>query len=295
MLKTLLNLLVVKLFVNAGIIADGAKLERIADEYSFTEGPAVDWSGNVYFTDQPKNHILKWSAASGDITLFTNNSGRANGLYVSNDGNLLSCSDMDNQLWSIDVQTGTQTVMVSDYEGKLLNGPNDVWQDPYGGIYFTDPLYPRDYWTRDPKTQQSCEGVYYIAPNQKEVVRVVSDLVKPNGIVGTSDGVFLYIADIGDNKTYKYEIQRDGSLAYKKLFVSMGSDGMTIDNQGNVYLVGDGVTVFNPSGEKIEYIPIEADWTANICFGGEDFKTLFITASQYVYTLRMNVRGTRWK
>jgi len=124
-------------------------------------------------------------------------------------------------------------------------------------------------------------------------VKVDTDLKKPNGIIGTPDGKKLYVADIGDNKTYVYDIQPDGMLTNRKLFAPLGSDGMTIDNRGNIYLTGRGVTVFNSKGEQIEHIPIEANWTANICFGGEDMKTLFITASQYLYSLRMNVTGVR--
>lgn len=117
------------------------------------------------------------------------------------------------------------------------------------------------------------------------------DLEKPNGIIGSPDGKLLYVADIKAGKTYVYEIRQDGKLTNKKLFTSMGSDGMTIDQQGNIYLTGKGVTVFNPNGEQIAHIPVEAGWTANVCFGGKDMKTLFITASENLYSLKMNVAG----
>jgi gluconolactonase len=189
---------------------------------------------------------------------------------------------------------GNHTVLVSDFGGKKLNGPNDLWvHRKNGGIYFTDPLYKRNYWTRDPAMQQEGEYVYYLKPDRKTIVKADTGLKKPNGIIGTPDGKRLYVADIGDSKTYVYDIQPDGTLSNKKLFCSMGSDGMTIDNQGNIYITGNGVTVFNAKGEQIEHIPIEARWTANICFGGKDMKTLFITASQYLYGLRMNVKGVR--
>ncbi len=273
------------------IIASGAKVEKLADGFSFTEGPAVDKKGNVYFTDQPKDRILVWSV-DGKLSEF-GSFGRANGMYFDKDGRLLSCSDMDNEIWSIGMD-GSHTVLVAGFDGKKLNGPNDLWVHPQnGGIYFTDPLYKRGYWTRDPKMQQEGEYVYYLKPDRKTVVKVAADLKKPNGIIGTPNGKRLYVADIDDNKTYVYDIQPDGSLANKKLFAPMGSDGMTIDNKGNIYLTGKGVTVFNPKGEKIEHIPVEAGWTANVCFGGKDMKTLFITASQYLYSLRMNVKGVR--
>jgi len=273
------------------IIASGAKVEKLADGFSFTEGPAVDQKGNVYFTDQPNDRIWIWSV-DGKLSEF-GSFGRANGMYFDRDGRLLTCSDRDNELWSVGMD-GSHTVLVADFDGKKLNGPNDLWVHPKnGGIYFTDPLYQRNYWTRDHAMQQEGEYVYYLKPDRKTVVKVDTDLKKPNGIIGTPDGKKLYVADIGDSKTYVYDIQPDGALANKKLFCSMGSDGMTIDNKGNIYLTGRGVTVFNSKGEKIEHIPIEANWTANICFGGKDMKTLFITASQNLYGLRMNVKGVK--
>ena len=273
------------------IIAHGAKVEKLADGFRFTEGPAVDKKGNVYFTDQPNDRIMKWST-NGKLSVFLDKTGRANGMYFDKKGNLLSCSDMENEIWSIN-KKGEHIVLLTDYNGKRLNGPNDLWIRPDGGIYFTDPLYVRDYWIRDPKMQQEGEYVYFLSPDHKTVILVDTDLEKPNGIIGTPDGKHLYVADIKAGKTYIYEIQKNGLLANKKLFVEMGSDGMTIDSEGNIYLTGNGVAVFNKNGEKIEHIPIEARWTANVCFGGKDMKTLFITASQYLYSLRMNVKGVK--
>jgi gluconolactonase len=125
------------------------------------------------------------------------------------------------------------------------------------------------------------------------LIRVTDDLVTPNGIIGTPDGKKLYVADLGDKKTYVYDIDPDATLSNKTLFCLMGSDGMTIDNEGNVYLTGRGVTVFNPAGEKIEHIPIDAGWTANVCFGGADRHTLFITAQKSLFALRMRVKGVQ--
>ncbi len=274
-----------------GIIANGAQVTKLADGFSFTEGPAVDKYGNVYFTDQPNNKILVWSV-DNQLTTFHDDGGRANGLYFDSDGNLLSCSDLNNQLWKIGMD-GKHTVLVADFGGKLLNGPNDLWIHPNGTIYFTDPLYKRPYWTRDPEMQQDGEHVYHFDSNTKSLTRVATDLEKPNGIIGTPDGKKLYVADIKAGKTYVYDIASDGSLQNKKLFAEMGSDGMTIDNHGNIYLTGKGVTVFNPQGEKIEHIQVEANWTANVCFGGKKMKTLFITASDALYSVEMKVSGTR--
>jgi len=276
---------------NKSIIAPEAKVEKLAEGFLFTEGPAVDRQGNVYFTDQPNDRIMKWSV-DGELSVFLDKTGRANGMYFDKEGNLLSCSDMENEIWSIN-EKGEHTILVTEFNGKKLNGPNDLWIRPDGGIYFTDPLYVRNYWTRDPQRQQEGEYVYFLSPDRKSLVSVETELQKPNGIIGTPDGKRLYVADIQAGKTYVYEIQPDGSLVNKKLFAEMGSDGMTIDREGNIYLTGRGVTVFNPKGEKIEHIPVEARWAANVCFGGSDMKTLFITASQYLYSLRMNVEGVR--
>lgn len=272
------------------IVAKGAKVEKLGDGYSFTEGPAVDRKGNVYFTDQPNDKIFRWSAETGEISLFTYQAGRSNGLYFDKKGKLLSAADMYNQLWSFD-KSGNHTVLVSDYKGKLLNGPNDLWIAPTGALYLTDPLYKREYWTRNPERQQDGEHVYYLSADRSRFFPVDESLVKPNGIVGTPDGKKLYVADIGADKTYVYTINADGSLSGKKLFVSMGSDGMTIDNQGNVYLTGKGVTVFDKTGRQLTHIPIPENWTANVVFGGKDRSTLFITAMGAVYGLKMKVKG----
>jgi gluconolactonase len=268
------------------------KVKLLAEGFHFTEGPAVDPDGNVYFTDQPNNRILKWSAEEEKLSVFSENAGRANGLYFDKKGYLLSCSDMDNEIWKFDMN-GNHVALVTDFEGKKLNGPNDLWIAPDGGIYFTDPLYKRDYWTRDPEMQQDGEHVYYLSPDYKKLIRVATDLEKPNGIIGSPDGKYLYVADIKAGKTYVYEIQADATLANKKLFAPEGSDGMTIDRDGNIYLTGKGVTVFNPKGGQIVNIPVKAGWTANVCFGGKDMKTLFITASEYLYSLEMDVAGVR--
>ena len=214
--------------------------------------------------------------------------GRANGLSFDREGNLWACADEKNELWRID-RAGKATVVVKDYQGKLLNGPNDVWIRPGGGLYFTDPHYKRPYWKRGPKEMDEC--VYYLAPDHKTLTRVIDDLKQPNGIIGTPDGKLLYVADIGAGKTYRYRIQPDGTLKEKKLFCELGSDGMTIDSEGNVYLTGKGVSVFDPAGKKIEQIDVPETWTANVCFGGKDRQTLFITASKGVYGLRMAVHG----
>jgi gluconolactonase len=276
-------------FADNTLVAPGAHLIKIADGFDFTEGPATDAKGNIFFTDQPNDRILEWHAADGKITTFLQGCGRANGTCFDAQGDLWMCSDEHNALWRIS-SSGSVTVVVAEYEGKRLNGPNDVWIRPDGGLYITDPFYVRSYWVHGHQ-EQDTEGVYYLPPGGKTLRRVVSDFKQPNGIIGTPDGKTLYVADIGAGTTYRYTILPDGSLEDKRLFCQLGSDGMTIDSAGNVYLTGHGVTIFDPAGVQILHIPIPEDWTGNLCFGGTDRHTLFITASKSVYTVAMRVHG----
>lgn len=269
------------------IVAPGAELQKLADGFSFTEGPAADAAGNVYFTDQPNDRIMKWST-TGELTTFMQPSGRSNGMYFDADGNLWTCADDKNQLWRISPDKEV-TVVVKDYQGKLLNGPNDLWIRPDGGIYFTDPFYKRPYWDRGPQ-EIDVQGIYYLSPDRKQLTLVVDDYQQPNGLIGTPDGKILYVADIRGGRTYAFDVQPDGSLTNRRLFCELGSDGMTMDNRGNVYLTGKGVTVFDKTGKQIRHIAVPERWTANICFGGPDRDTLFITASQGLYSLKMQVR-----
>lgn len=271
-----------------GVAQPGATLQQVSNQFTFTEGPAVDKAGNIYFTDQPNDKIWTYNT-DGKLSVFMDKAGRSNGLYFDKKGNLIACADQNSELWSIS-PTKKVTVLFRDYQGKRLNGPNDLWIDPTGGIYFTDPYYQRDYWQR--KTPDlDRQNVYYLPSGKTEAVRVDGDLMQPNGIVGTPDGKSLYVADIRANKTYKYQIGADGSLTNRQLHVPQGSDGMTLDSQGNLYLTGRGVTVYNPAGKKLGTIPVPSKWVGNVCFGGKDRRTLFITASESVYTLPMQVAG----
>ena len=271
------------------IVQPGAKLEKLADGFLFTEGPTADAKGNVYFTDQPNNRILVWRI-EGKLHTFLEPSGRSNGLAFDSRGNLWSCADEKNELWKI-APDKSVTIIPSKYNDKPLNGPNDLWIAPGGGIYFTDPYYERSWWDHN-SMPQDIQGVYYLTPDQKKIIRVADDLVQPNGIVGAPDGKTLYVADIAGNKTWSYSISKNGSLTNKTLFCEMGSDGMTMDINGNIYLTGKGVTVFDKNGNQIGNISVPEDWTANVCFGGSDMKSLFITASKGLYRIKLKVKGT---
>lgn len=257
-------------------------LMELAGGFQFTEGPAVDKDGNIFFTDIPNNRIHKWSA-DGKLSTFLENSEGANGLYFDKDGNLLACLGGGGKLVSIDSQ-GEKTVRADTFRYKPFNSPNDLWIAPDGGIYFTDPRYgPRD------NLPQDGEHVYYIPPylppERKKVIRVIADMVRPNGVIGTPDGKTLYIADHGAGKTYSYKINPDGSLSDKKMLAEQGSDGMTLDQYGNIYLTGKAITIYNPSGKLIGTIEVPQT-PSNVCFG-KDKKTLFITARKSLCSVKM--------
>lgn len=273
--------------------APGATLKLAAEGFKFTEGPAVDPKGDVYFTDQPNDRIMKWAAATGKVETFMQPCGRANGLYFDREGKLIACADEKSELRRIDVKTKEFTVLLDGFDKKLFNGPNDVWVDPQDGMYFTDPFYKRDYWQGREKPEQEKQRLFFLPKGAKAPVIADDTLVQPNGIIGSPDGKLLFVADIGDKKTWQYEIAADGKLRNRKLFCEMGSDGMTRDTSGNLYLTGKGVTVFDKDGKKLGEIPVAEGWTANVTFGGRDMKTLFITAMDSVYTLEMAVAGSR--
>jgi gluconolactonase len=272
----------------ATVIAPGAKLEKLSGDFKFTEGPTCDAAGNVFFTDQPSNRIMKWSV-DGKLSTFLQPGGRANGMYFDAHGNLVACADEKTELWAI-TPGGQHTVLAKEFNGRRLNGPNDVWVRPDGGLYFTDPFYKRDWWDYHERPQDG-EHVYFLSADRKTLKRVTTDLLQPNGLIGTPDGQRLFVADIRAGKTYAYNIQPDGILTSKRLHCELGSDGMTLDTEGNLYLTGKGVIVFDKTGKQLEHIPVPEPWTANVSFGGKDHRTLFITASTGLYSIRTKYGG----
>ena len=180
---------------------------------------------------------------------------------------------------------GKVTTLAKAYEGKPFNSPNDLWIDPAGGVWFTDPRYGNQ-----DDLQQGGFHVYYLEKSGAAVVRVLDDLAKPNGIIGTRDGKTLYVADPGAKKTFAYTIAAGGKLTNKRLFAETGSDGMTLDASGNLYITSKEVLVYSPAGKLIRKIAVPEN-PSNVCFGGEDRRTLFITARTSVYSLAMSVAG----
>jgi gluconolactonase len=269
------------------LVAKNAKVTKAGGAYSFTEGPSVAHDGKIYFTDQPNNKIEVWSE-DGTISNFTSSAERANGTYFNKQGELVVCGDLHNRLVVFDAKKQSRT-LAENFEEKHLNGPNDLWIAPGGGIYFSDPYYFRDYWEAGHQELQKVRGVYYRDPSGK-ITRVIDDFKQPNGLIGTPDGKTLYVSDINDRKIWKYTILTDGTLAGKTLFAPEGSDGMTIDQQGNVYLTNKSVSIYNPRGENIGRIEIP-EQPSNLCFGGKKRNILFVTARTSVYTIKMRAKG----
>lgn len=266
------------------LIAAGATVQKIQGDFSFIEGPTPDKEGNVYFSDIPENRIYKWSP-DGTVSLVREDSGGANGLIFDGDGNLLACEGTAQRITSMD-RNGKISVILDRYKGKRLNSPNDLWIDAKGGFYFTDPRY--QFFTHP--VEQDGDHVYYVSPDRNTVTRVVDDMKKPNGVLGTKDGKKLYVADTSGTISV-FKVKKDATLGGKKLFARQGSDGMTMDEHGNLYLTWiTGVAIYNPKGKRIETIKVP-EMPANAGFGGKDGKTLIITARTSLYSIQMNVRG----
>ncbi len=269
------------------IIAKNAKLQKEATGFSFTEGPAVDKNGRIFFTDQPNDKIFIWEEKK-EVSSYLEGTGRSNGLFFNTENQLVACADEFNQLVYFD-KNKEKNVIQEGFEGKHLNAPNDLWISPNEGIYFSDPYYPRTWWSKNHQMEQEVQGVFYVSPDGN-MIRVIADFERPNGLIGTPDGKTLYVADIKAEKIWKYNIETDGTLTNKTFFAPHGSDGMTIDHQGNVYLTSEKVWVYNPDGELIEEIEVP-EKPSNVCFGGKKRNTLFITARTSIYTIKMKVKG----
>ena len=262
-------------------------LEKLASDFKFTEGPAVDAQGNVFFSDIPNSKIWIWQT-NDSLVLFRENSNGSNGLYFDKNQNLLACEGSESQI-SITSLDGDYRVIASEYQGKPFNKTNDIWADQKGGYYFTDPQYGGDM----ENLSQGGMHVFYITPKTEEVIRVCDDYTRPNGIIGTPDGKTLYVTDRGAGKTYSYVIKDDGTLNNKKLFIDFGSDGMTIDLEGNIYITTKDksqVDIFSKTGDLIKTIETP-EVPTNICFGGKDRNELYITAQTSLYRVGLNMKG----
>jgi gluconolactonase len=273
----------------SSVIQPGATLQKLAGGFKFTEGATCDPAGHVFFVDQPNNRIHRWDVVKRELSTWMDPAGRANGMSFDARGNLIACADETNALWSITPDQQI-TVLLHEYEGNLLNGPNDVWVHPDGSLYLTDPFYKRPWWTHT-EPPQGGRHVYRLSADRKTLRRLTEAMDQPNGIVGTADGTTLFVAEIGAGRIWQWNLQPDGSLADKQLFCEAKSDGMTLDAAGNLYTTSNGVWVFDKHGKHVETIEVPERWVGNVCFGGQERRTLFITASTGLYSIELRHRG----
>ena len=252
------------------------QVQCILSGLKFAEGPAY-YNNKLYFSDIEANTIYTWNATDG-LRPFRENSGASNGLYFDKNGNLIACEGGNKRLVSID-QAQNVTIVADSFAKKPFNEPNDLWISPKGDIYFTDPVFTGT-------SSQDVEGVYCIPASTGKITRVIDDLVKPNGIIGTLDGSILYVADWVGSKIYKYSISTDGTLSNKQIFAEIQADGLSIDAEGNVYAAGSSLMIFNSSGSLFESISIPGTLT-NLCVIETSEKVLFATTHTQVYMITM--------
>ncbi len=265
------------------LIAPGAAVEIVAEGFVFTEGPVWDGSG-LLFSDVRVNKIMRYTE-DGDVSLYIDDIG-TNGLYFDNGGLLIVCGNLlDRQLYRIS-ENGARTVLVDKVDGKRLNAPNDCWVDPAGGIYFTDPRYR----TRE-VMELDVEILYYLGADG-ELSVADPDYERPNGLIGTTDGKTLYVADYAGEFINRYDIESPGVLTNKTRFADGRCDGMTLDVQGNLYLTRDKVVVHRPDGSLLGEIDLPGEGgSTNVTFGGQGRKTLYITGGTRLMKLDMQVAG----
>lgn len=279
-------------------------VERVATGFKFTEGPASDRDGVVYFTDSHHGEIYRWTVERG-LSMYYENHILTVGLDVDGAGMVLACEDnmildgsgefsMYNGPCRRLVAIGpdsTKRVIADTYGGKRLNGLNDIWIAPDGAVYLTDPDWGR------PGMEQGIGQVLRLSPDRSRLDRIIDDIPIPNGVTGSPDGMVLYVIDSETRQVFAWDILPDGSVSGKRLFAPHGYDGMTVDEHGNVYVTAGeprrGIAIYSPSGEAIGFINVP-EQTSNVCFGGPGHTTLFITAATSLYAIPMNVRGARW-
>lgn len=254
--------------------------------FQFTEGPAVDAVGNVYFTDVPRNQIHRIDTSDQRV-IFLENSNGCNGLMFDSKGRLLACQGGAGRIIAIDPASKKITPVAESYEGNRFNRPNDIVVDRHGGVYFTDPNFGRG------QSAQDKEGVYYISPTG-QVTRLLEGN-RPNGILFSPDEKTLYVLHSSEKTLHAYPVEQPGKLGPGKHWnaVKQAGDGLTVDVRGNVYVTQPRekiIQVLSPEGKELGQIKIPES-PSNVCFGGKDFRTLYVTARSSVYTVKLEVEG----
>lgn len=260
--------------------------------FKFTEGPAADLAGNVYFTDIPNERVHKVDT-KGKLTVFREKSNRANGLMVATSGEIYAC-EMAGQLVAYSADGKERRVLADKHEDKRFNAPNDLVIDSSGGVYFTDPAFGAPMPLPQGKT-----AVYYLSADGK-TTRVAEGLPNPNGVILSPDEKTLYVIPSGQADMMSYPVEVPGKLGKGKVFCTLkqppkakntGGDGLAVDVKGNLYITSRlGLQVFDKEGKYLGTITLP-EGPANVTFGGSDFKTLYVTARTSLYTIQMEVAG----
>jgi gluconolactonase len=280
----------------ASLVEPGAKVRKLAGNMKFTEGPVwLPGQNKVVFSDIPNSKLMQWSKKGG-LSEFRK-SEQANGNILDLQGRIISCQHAARNLIRIE-KDGSTTVLADKFDGKRFNSPNDVAVGKDGTLWFTDPP-----WGLSGPHEIPGHWVYKLDPDSGKVEVLIKDLAMPNGIVFSPDGSRLYVADTGGHKRHPdpafhglapsvtcYAVTKDRKLGKKLFKIDEGSDGMAVDVKGNLYLTHGQVKVYDADGKKLETIEVP-EGPANVCFGGKDFKTLFITARTSLYRVRMTHPG----
>ena len=264
--------------------------ERLASGFQFTEGPVWMPGGFLLFSDIPASRIYSWSDAEG-TAVWRFPSGQSNGLTVDRQNRLIACEHGNRRVTRTE-RDGSVAAVADRFEGGRLNSPNDVIVKSDGTIYFTDPPYA----IRPEQREQPYNGVYRILTDGT-LDLVADDFERPNGLAFSPDESILYIDDSAYRHVRAFDVRPDGTLANSRVLADMdhpqpGSpDGMKVDVQGNLYVTGaTGVWVFEPDGSCLGTI-VPPERPANCAWGGEDRRTLYITAQTSLYRVRMRVSG----
>ncbi|MGQ9610506.1 MAG: SMP-30/gluconolactonase/LRE family protein [bacterium] len=280
------------------IVTKDSKLEKIATGFVFTEGPVWDAQNKcLFFSDIPANIMRKWTNTKG-IEIYREPSGKSNGLTIDKQGRLIACEHANRRV-SRTEKDGKVITIADKYEGKKLNSPNDVVVKSDGSIYFTDPPYGLTAEFGNLGEQElPFQGVYRLSPDGK-LILLVDDFDKPNGLAFSPDESLLYIDDTDRAHVRVFDVNADGTISNGRIFAELKGDepgavdGMKIDSEGNVYVTGPGgITIFDPSGEKLGRIDIP-EVAANLAWGDDDWKTLYITASTSLYKIRLGIKGIK--
>ena len=306
------------------IVPSDAKLELMASGFTWTEGPIWTRAGYLLFADIPSNTIRKLGA-DGQVTIFMQPSGYtgaepyggpepgSNGMTLDRKGRLTVAGHAARNIWRLESLDphGPKTILADTYQGKRLNSPNDLVYRSDGSLYFTDPPYGlRTQDEKDPAIELSMNGVYRIPaaesqkpgapPNRSALQLLIKDLPRPNGIAFSPDEKYLYVANTLPKLWMRYPVNQDGTLGPGKVFFDANSDtrlgspdGMKVDQKGNLYSTGPGgIWIFSPDGKHLGTIDLPGS-TANMNWGDADGKTLYITESDNVLRIRLNIAGVR--